>query len=136
MKRRRLILAAILVVIAFGAAWWCFDTGLSADERALAGSWRHTEPGPPPWTMRLTLAPDRTARISIRGEPVAGAQGSVWYVRGGRVYLDAESSRIRRAVRPIFEFFGPARGGVDEGVIGPGGELRFKSVVYTRAPAD
>jgi hypothetical protein len=42
MTRRRLILAALLTIVALGAAWWLLSDGLTAEERAAGQGVAHS----------------------------------------------------------------------------------------------
>ncbi|HEY1380127.1 MAG TPA: hypothetical protein VGF55_25210 [Gemmataceae bacterium] len=96
MRRLRLVLvAAILALVAAGAAWLFWPDRLSAEEQRLVGAWQ-AGGGPNP-RMVWDLFPDRRWQTRIDLGPGPGC--SPWYVRGGSLVLECERSPFHRALR-------------------------------------
>ncbi|HEY1375407.1 MAG TPA: hypothetical protein VGF55_01355 [Gemmataceae bacterium] len=144
MRRRRLaVVVGLLALVVAGAAWWLFSPALSANERALVGTWllKSSTSGAAP---RMDFRAERTGTSWV-GPP----QGAVipldfarWSLWGDRLTLDYEPSAVRRALRPVAGGIGVATRPVssarlsfvtpDEIVVTGYGSRQ----VYTRAPAD
>jgi hypothetical protein len=106
MTRRRLVLAA-LAVLALGAAWWRFATGLSAEERALVGQWRVAD-GPAESTVasfdsdrRAVLSLVQRLPVGLRGGTVRQRLTGTWAAGDGTFVFDSEPSAFRRWMRPV-----------------------------------
>ncbi len=141
MARRRLIVVAIGVALALGAAWWLSADPLTPEERRLVGTWRHRDPRAPDRTHTLVLGPDRGVwydDTDARREPPRGW----WAVRGGGLAVDPEPTALRRAFRPLLRLAGRSVGSAqvfrfetsagEFVVIQPDGTR----TTWTRAPAD
>jgi hypothetical protein len=98
MTRRRLILAACVAVVALGAAWSLFGDGLTAEERRLVGTWRHSD------SLAFVFRADR--RCWIVQHKLNRSSESRWSVRDGIISFDNELSPFRRAYRSIAQGVG------------------------------
>jgi hypothetical protein len=107
MIRSRVIPAATLAVLALGAAWWWFATGLSAEERALVGKWSVAD-GPAESSVG-EFTSDRRAVLAVVQRPPVGKKGGTyrykltgeWAAAGGTFAFDSEPSAFRRWMRPV-----------------------------------
>ena len=103
MTRRRLIVAAILLVAsAAGAALWSVDR-LSPEEQRLVGTW--TERGNRSG-LYLTLGPDRRCTFWDRDSPHPPLKVGRWWVREGSVIIDFEPPSLHRLLRPLHGLLG------------------------------
>lgn len=98
MTRRRLILAACVAVAALGAAWWFYGDGLTAEERRLVGTWRHSD------NLAFVFCADR--RCWIVQHKQNRSRECRWSVRDGIISFDNELSPIRRAYRIVAQGVG------------------------------
>ncbi len=76
----------VTLLLAIGAGWWILRRPI--DSR-LVGVWSATRTDNANWTYGFEFRGDGTASISSRGPDSLGVNEWVWFVRGGRVYLDA-----------------------------------------------
>jgi hypothetical protein len=96
MRRRRLIIAAVLIATAALAAWMIGDP-LSADERRLAGAWKCEDADP----FTMEFAADRRFSLTTSGDLV---QSGTWRFRDGAVYVDCEANLMRRMSRTLLDY--------------------------------
>jgi hypothetical protein len=102
MARRRLILAALLAVVALGAAWWLMtDDPLSTDEQRFVGTWkRSTDDGAMICTLDLASNRQWLERVVVAagfGETV----GDRWAVLDGDLILNDDMARLPVAPRTL-----------------------------------
>ena len=76
----------VTLLLAIGAGWWILRRPI--DSR-LVGVWLATRTDNANWTYGFEFREDGTASISSRGPDSFGVNEWEWFVRGGRVYLDA-----------------------------------------------
>jgi hypothetical protein len=98
MTRSRLNLAACVAVVALGAAWWFYGDGLTAEERRLVGTWRHSD------NLEFVFCTDRRCWI-VQHKQIRSTE-SRWSVREGIISFDKELSPFRRAYRLVAQGIG------------------------------
>jgi hypothetical protein len=104
MRKRRLIMAACaLALIAAAVTWWVWAGSLTAEERLLVGTWTYdpnTTNGHP-WCQ---FGPDHRCYSEVAqpdGAMLMVEWKGRWFVREGALVMDGEANGIRRAFRPI-----------------------------------
>jgi hypothetical protein len=143
MIRRRITAAAALAALALGAAWWWFATGLSAEERALVGTWRSCDQGVSGLRTTLFIRPDGRYECGIVVEPdSAGFLPLFWSVRGQRFVVEFDARPLHPLLRLVAPLLGrravtvaSSRFEVDEDTLVLIGEDGSREV-YTRVPAN
>jgi hypothetical protein len=144
MTRRRLIVVAVaLALVAIGGAWWLSLDSLSAEEQKLVGTWRLSANSPGESGV-WELWPNRVCRMRFQPPAPAGGYRILgrWSGRAGQLVVDSESNPIRKRLRRVIGLFGVRTGGLsglrpefisdDQFVfIGPDGTRQ----VWTRDPA-
>src|SRR5262245_57179340 len=108
-KRRRKVIAGLLVLVAAGVAWWVWLDRLTATEQLLVGTWRlrsDTEGLSGPWVF----SPDRQSHFSLFrawGGMASGTTGAGrWCIQGGVLIEDGDDNTMRRATRPLYRLLG------------------------------
>jgi hypothetical protein len=106
MKRGRSILAVVALAGALGAAWWLNADRLTAEEKALVGTWRSYDSRSNEWS-EMRLLPDRQYYCVRLSAPSTHASPSGrWSVRNGTLIVDLEASTVRRAMRQVADRIG------------------------------
>jgi hypothetical protein len=104
MTRRRVILAACVAVVAMGAAWWLFFTGMTAEEYQLVGKWQVAFPPYKRVAGELEFRDNRKChweswtRPGIPGSKVESS--ATWRLSGNELAFDNEPSFLLRLLRP------------------------------------
>ncbi len=143
MRRRRLIVVAVVAVLAIGAMCWLSLDRLTPEERQLVGTWRRSI-GSGATTITLDLRADRRwqERGEYGGQLTGAAGGGHWSARGGKLALNLDGRHFRRALFPLLRMAGLRVACYDREVIEiDGNRLVMTDVIYghtawTRAPAD
>ncbi len=145
MRRRRLILVITVVgvvALAAGATCWLSFDRMTPEERQLVGTWQRPTDGAA--TLTLDLRGDRRwqERTESGGELTGAVGGRHWSARDGKLILNHESNRFRRALFPLLRMVGLRVSCYDREVIEIDGDhLVTTDVIYgrtawTRASAD
>src|SRR6516165_9965271 len=106
MTRRRLILAIVAAVLC-GVAWWLSLDRLSAEERLLVGRWTCDCNSGTGYSL-LRFQPDRRfyGLLQYFGPGVMVERSGQWFIRGGELVFDGETSAVSRTFRPIVRSIG------------------------------
>jgi hypothetical protein len=96
MHRRRMLLAAALLIAVLSTAFWFWPAELTAEEEPYVGVWRWKKPR----FGTLTFLRDHRCvrQVPMRFPNVSSGR---WWVRDGRIFLDFEPNPIWRALRPL-----------------------------------
>jgi hypothetical protein len=113
MTRRRFLIAACVIVVALGAAWWLLADRLTVEEQRLVGTWR-ADLGAVSGVAILHFDADRRSRLSTRspsGNLLVMEFNGPWSVCGGKIVIEGEANSFLRAVRPLLSVLGLPHGG-------------------------
>jgi hypothetical protein len=145
-RRRLIVVVSALALVIGGVASWASADRLTAEERALVGTWR-LAPGASGGSATWVFGPDRRSYICLRGPADSEdadeiVQSGRWSMQDGVIVVDGEDSLARRALRPVLRLLRRPVARVErftasvtaDGLVLTGADDSRQ--VWTRTPAD